>query len=407
MTSVVFENSAPINIRAIKTFGVCSKESENPIGYFGTGLKYAIGILLRERQEITIITGGERYEFGLKSVSIRKDNFEIVTMNCEELGFTSEIGKNWELWMAYRELYCNMLDEGGKVYTIYAPTAGTESSWEYGFPNRTFIIVTGAKFLQVHNTRRDFILSTLPDEELDCINIHPGESKSIFYQGINVGEAPYNQRTIRTYNVTRKLNLTEDRTVKDSSGVCGQIATAIVTSQNPEYIKAALLSKAGYVENDLRLDIWSDVKLEPDCVFFSVVSELSKDKGLTFNPSALKLLEKFGNGPSEPERVELTIVQEKQLSRAVEFSQRLGFKPTDYDIKTVETLGKGILGLVRNDTIYISLECFDMGTKMLAGTLIEEFIHLRYKHEDCSRGMQNFLFNKIVSLGEELDGEPL
>jgi len=366
-------------------------------------LKYAIGILLRERQEITIITGGERYKFGLKFISIRKDSFEVVTMNGEELGFTSEIGKNWELWMAYRELYCNMLDEGGSV-----SLANLDSIKELTkYASRTYVIVTGAKFLQVHNTRSNFILPTTPDEKLDQISIHPGVSKSIFYQGIKVGEVPYNKLTVRVYNITEKVTLTEDRTIQNPGEAFHKIATAVVTSQNAEYIKAALLSDKCYVESDLHLDIWSDVKLEPDCVFLSVVSELSKNKGLAFNQSALKLLIKFGHGPAEPERIRLTVVQEKQLSRAVEFSKRLGLRPTDYDIITVETLGKGILGLAKNNMIYISLECFEMGTKMLAGTLIEEFIHLRHGHEDCTSGMQNFLFNKIVSLGEELAGEPL
>jgi hypothetical protein len=31
-----------IDLEAVFTFGVHAKETENPIGYFGTGLKYAI-----------------------------------------------------------------------------------------------------------------------------------------------------------------------------------------------------------------------------------------------------------------------------------------------------------------------------------------------------------------------------
>jgi hypothetical protein len=44
---VVFENPGEIDAAAIRTFGVSVKEGENPIGFFGTGLKYAIAILLR------------------------------------------------------------------------------------------------------------------------------------------------------------------------------------------------------------------------------------------------------------------------------------------------------------------------------------------------------------------------
>jgi len=47
------------------------------------------------------------------------------------------------------------------------------------------------------------------------------------------------------------------------------------------------------------------------------------------------------------------------------------------------------------------------GTKMIAATLLEEHIHLKLKLKDYTVNMQNYLFEKIISLGEELVGEPL
>ena len=44
---------------------------------------------------------------------------------------------------------------------------------------------------------------------------------------------------------------------------------------------------------------------------------------------------------------------------------------------------------------------------MIAGTLIEEFGHLRENLSDNSRAMQNWLINRLVSIGEELKGESL
>ena len=41
----------------IRTFGVSVKDSESPIGFFGTGLKYALAILLRERHDVIIQSG--------------------------------------------------------------------------------------------------------------------------------------------------------------------------------------------------------------------------------------------------------------------------------------------------------------------------------------------------------------
>lgn len=39
---LTFHNPGELDPRLITTFGVSIKESTNPIGYFGTGLKYAL-----------------------------------------------------------------------------------------------------------------------------------------------------------------------------------------------------------------------------------------------------------------------------------------------------------------------------------------------------------------------------
>ena len=94
---IVFENKGELDIRAIKTFGVNSKDNPaSAIGYFGTGLKYALAILLRAKHVVTIITGGKKYTFGVVTSKIRNYSFDIVTMNGEELGFTTELGKDWD-----------------------------------------------------------------------------------------------------------------------------------------------------------------------------------------------------------------------------------------------------------------------------------------------------------------------
>lgn len=103
----------------------------------------------------------------------------------------------------------------------------------------------------------------------------------------------------------------------------------------------------------------------------------------------------------------LSAVDEARLSRAVAFAHLLGFSVDDYTIVPCEHLGEGVLGRAANNKIYISKLAFMQGTKMVAGTLIEEFIHLRHKLTDESRGMQNFLFDALVSAGEQITGQPL
>ena len=90
MRTFIFQNAGVMDPRAITTFGVSSKENDSAIGYFGTGLKYAIAVLLRYGCEITIWTGGQKYEFTTQKTRIRVNDFEIVQMNGEPLAFTTE-----------------------------------------------------------------------------------------------------------------------------------------------------------------------------------------------------------------------------------------------------------------------------------------------------------------------------
>jgi hypothetical protein len=62
-----------IDAASIRTFGVSVKEGENPIGFFGTGLKYALAILLRTGHKVTIQSGTSKHRFALKDVKIREE----------------------------------------------------------------------------------------------------------------------------------------------------------------------------------------------------------------------------------------------------------------------------------------------------------------------------------------------
>ena len=87
--------------------------------------------------------------------------------------------------------------------------------------------------------------------------------------------------------------------------------------------------------------------------------------------------------------------------------KKLNIHVLEYPVVFTEYLGEGILGMAKNETIYISRLTLNQGTKMLAGTLMEEYFHLKYKLQDCTYTMQNFLIDRIMTIGEELIGEPL
>lgn len=56
MSKLYFLNNGEFDVSAMLTFGVSAKESDNPIGQFGTGFKYAIAIILRLGGSISVAT---------------------------------------------------------------------------------------------------------------------------------------------------------------------------------------------------------------------------------------------------------------------------------------------------------------------------------------------------------------
>lgn len=158
MAYVIFENPGEIDPLMIQTFGVSVKETDHPIGFFGTGLKYALAILLRTGHKVILQSGLNQHEFAVSERTIRGTPFRLVTMDDAPLGFTDQLGKTWEVWMAYRELYCNTKDENGSVDTAEAMPEPAE--------NVTRFIVEGDEFLTQHRNREIFLLEgepSLPD----------------------------------------------------------------------------------------------------------------------------------------------------------------------------------------------------------------------------------------------------
>jgi hypothetical protein len=393
---ILFENPGEIDIAAISTFGVSVKEGESPIGFFGTGLKYALAILLRNGHRITIWSGLDKYEFATETTAIRGQSFEIVTMNSERLGFTTQVGKTWEMWMAYRELYCNARDEYGEASSVKDVPEPRE-----GF---TQIVVAGDEFEAVHSARWQYFIDEAPDIEIEKMQVWTRPSLGFFYRGVRIMK--FTRQAMFTYNDTSKLDLTEDRTAKEQWSVFHRIARAMLQSSDEGMLRRALSATDEWMEHQLDFHGWG-TPASP--VFLKVVGQLANAGTKDLNQTALKVWQEAHPKEFKPREVEMTAVQQETLTRALAFCGKIGFRiDGEYPILIVESLGQDVLGQALDEKIYIAERTFQMGgTKQVVSTLIEEFVHLRYGYNDCERPMQNFLFEKMVSLGEELVGEPV
>lgn len=387
MNTLYFGNAGVFDPRAMLTFGVSAKENENAIGYFGTGFKYAIAIVLRLGGRIEVMSGGERFVFTKKPQEIRGQSFDLVQMNGGDAGFTTRLGINWEPWMAFRELWCNCMDERGEVST--APLTAD-----------TVIRVDCDEIYRAFVNKEMYVITGAADVETGDADIYNRPASYIFYRGVAITRAA--KCSLLTYNVKTPIELTEDRTAKHDYQPRFAVQRALQSLSDERMLRRVLTADRESYEGLIGFDkIW-----QTSDQFVSLTRELLS-AGEAVHESARMILrdkeEKAGDWPE----VYLTRVQLSMLERAKAFLKTIGVDVAAYPIKIVQGLGDGVMGRALHKRIYLSLLPFNMGTKQVASTLLEEWVHNQHGVEDFDRRMQNWLFDKVVSLGEELKGEPV
>lgn len=300
MTKILqFTNPGEIDSRLITTMGVNLKENSNPIGQFGTGLKYAIAGILRLNGRMEIWSGQVKLIPIVKVERIRGREFGFIWLESHDkdeiclypCGFTIELGKHWEPWMFYRELWANCHDEGGWVKLI-------DSMPEHGFANdETNIFVSCQELVEISQNLQDFFLLTDPLWSNAALQIHPGSAISIAYKGIRMVGKKEEQSEGFTYNLVGKHALTEDRTLLNVEEAKNTIAKAILQCNDKEIIGQILTGSENSFEAGLDFD-WYLVKVSEE--FVSVCLELIGKKGLK-NLSARALVKRAN--ASEYEKV--------------------------------------------------------------------------------------------------------
>lgn len=383
MKYICFKNTGTIEPDFIRSFGVSVKNDASCIGFFGTGLKYALAILMREGAKVTIYSGGEVMRFAKKSVILKGKSFEFVTMNGEQLPFTTELGKTWEPWMAYRELYSNAKDEGGEVDVIESLPSNSDSM--------TYIVVAGGGIEQIHAAKDSIFCASIGDLA-DEIYTQGG---SFYSKGVCVWKFE-GMPSLYSYNdASGYCDLTEDRQIKYTHQVHKIVSEQIARLTDKQALEAIVTAERGLYESCCDFDYCG---VKPSAEFLEVAL-MHKDS--CENQYLIRYAEK--HAPRMPlQEFELDDYQRELFDNALFSVKMAGFMVDEYPIKFVLNLDNGALGQAKSGTIYISRECFLVGgLEMLKATLIEEWVHLKFKYNDCERPMQNYLFTQIVRLVDQ------
>lgn len=384
---LVFQNNGLIDVFGITTFGASAKESENPIGFFGTGLKYAISVILRHKGKISIWRGNEEFEFSTKIIDSRGKSFEVITMNGEPLSFTTELGKTWEMWQAFRELFCNAKDEGGdcKQMSRYDVRPSAET---------TVICVESREMDDAYSQVDSIILNAKVIYQNNKIRIFSGNSDYLFYRGVRVGS--FNKPTFFTYDILQSTTLSEDRALKETYTAGILVAQAIQDCDNKRLIDDALTTGKSFFESDAEYQRYYNSSPE----FNEVLRALKSDLTRPLNRSAIALRLDDDLSALDAGLDTLDARKTSMLNRSIAFLERMGMMVTEYPIVVTDQLGAGIMGRAHKGRIFLSEIPFDKGVKQVVATLFEEWIHLKHGVHDETRAMQDILMEKMIEQAE-------
>lgn len=268
MRHVVFKTPGLLDIRSLTVFGMSSKPNAegHPIGKFGTGLKMAIAVLVRNDIKVTIWIGKTKYTFETKKTQFRDGEYEQIVMRTEvhginkilkkssrELPFTTELAKFWQLWQAFRELESNTRDEQGVTLLINALGVDVREVDS----NETRIEVSGEAFVTEYLERDK---TFLPDgltkrEDSETIQVLERPSQHIYWRGIRVHDLPEDQPSAVTYNFLKDIELTEDRTAKESWMLEYDIKNWLARSEDEGVLERALGASERSFERHLSFDL--------------------------------------------------------------------------------------------------------------------------------------------------------
>jgi hypothetical protein len=217
----------------------------------------------------------------------------------KELGFTDQLGKNWEPWMALREFGCNALDDKGEFFSVgehqtspgYVEAIGA-NAWPGPAEGETTIIVEWDKMDEAYKTvgqiffghsDRPVVLKTAK------VEVAEGRSSHVFYRGIRA--LKLERPSHFTYNILSTQALTEDRTIMHDWNVKQAVRDLWVQCTEIDLIRKALIDGDDFssFENDLDYHNYPSYGDPPSRAFMDLGYECSskRTKGWSSNAAAL------------------------------------------------------------------------------------------------------------------------
>ncbi len=163
-------------------------------------------------------------------------------------GYSVKLGVDWKLWMLLREIYSNMVDEGGDYYENICPATKYGTIFQLKFEE-------DSEFAEIWNNRHLYINEREPlyviSDKVEALDNEEGYLR-IYKQNILV----YKDETVPSkfaYNIKMGA-IDERRILSDLWSVSGDITYAIKNTKNENYLRAIITADSIFKSNEFLTD---------------------------------------------------------------------------------------------------------------------------------------------------------
>lgn len=420
---IKIKNEGLIAKEAFTLIGASTKRDDsNKIGFFGSGLKYSLAVLLRNQTNFKIYSGLEEIVIDTKQTVFRDKIFNQIIIDGRETGFTKEMGIDWKAWFPIRELYCNAIDEQGGGIEYCESMKPVEGETH-------FYIEINDDIKEILENWNDYFSNKREDVCLSSkgFKAYNGADKKFILYRRGVQCFTSTKKCLYHYD-SDEFVINESRVLYTTADSYWKIAELVAKNADADMIRNIFDNYKHTTEgedfwwhynahafNDLWLEVINGRRLARELTAGHYASQIAKGNCLVLPNRLVEALKsKFGKeikivGQTEELGdfliIDETKVQREKIEKALVFCSEGGID-IPYPIKVAVFDETNVWGSIHESskTILLSVSVFDEGMKKVVETLIEEWGHIKSGARDESRSFQDFLINQLVTRMEEKQG---
>lgn len=418
MKYLKISNKGILDPKALSLVGASTKrEDEKTIGQFGSGNKFALAYLLRNDYETSIYAGKDEIPVKLIEEKFRDKPFKVLNIAGNDTSITTEMGKDWELWQAIREIYCNALDEGEASIELTNKVEPEEDETHFYIKAddevREFVSNFSSYFSETKRVLFECKYGKILEkdhEEKACIyrkgvKCFITKKKSAYDYDFNSIEI--NESRIVEYNwhipekLWKILKQCDDREI---------ILKILKASGHDDYIESELGDNIASIYSSNMSDGFKNVVKSTNLAPKEYAGMLPEEDQLNHIMIPYKVFKQVQEHLDEENthrkfnitnnalyrEIEMKPLWEQTLRQVYDFLDEVGYN-IPYDVKAVKFNKKNTLGSIKGEQILIADVCFERGMNEVLNTMIEEYIHIKHGVQDETRGMQAAIISEFIT----------